>query len=293
MKTSIIGIGNWGTNLLKELDKQSEVVYACHTGSIKNAEILSQYPNIRLITDPNIIWNDKEVEAVIIATPTNTHFELGKKSLKAGKHLFLEKPGCESGMELKELCEMAENRVLKFAVGYEFPHHVAAQKIRGLIDGHKILSIHFNWLKWGTFKDSSIPHLLCHDISLAKYWGIEPFRVIAVEKEKIISDTDILKVEFESDGTKIYSSINRTSPIKQKMVTINADKSSYAWNGEELFEVDKENQSLKEIELVGASPVEAEMRDFLGSVKKSGDPLVNGRFALQVYRTIEEVQNFD
>jgi predicted dehydrogenase len=110
--------------------------------------------------DLNQVWNDPEVEAVFIATPTQTHFGIADRALEAGKHVFLEKPGTTSSADLEKLVNKAKEKRLSFAVGYEFPHHPAVKKLKELIAGKPLKSLHFEWQKWGTFKDSAIPHLL-------------------------------------------------------------------------------------------------------------------------------------
>src|SRR5437868_5512719 len=113
MKVAIIGTGRWGKVLLGEISKLAEVKYQCD----------SKF-------DLSQVWNDPEIKAVFVATPTSTHFEIANKVLDSGKHLFLEKPGTTNSADLGKLVEKAEEKKLKFAVGYEFPHHPAVQKLK-------------------------------------------------------------------------------------------------------------------------------------------------------------------
>ena len=175
MKTALIGIGRWGTILKGELSKISEIKYICDSKS-----------------DLNQVWNDPEVEAVFIATPTETHFKIANRALEAGKHVFLEKPGTDSSEKLEKLVRLAKERSLKLAVGYEFPHHPAVKKLKELISDKQIKSIHFSWQKWGTFKDNAVIHLLCHDISVMKYLGFENLSPLDHKRTKVISDSDFI-----------------------------------------------------------------------------------------------------
>src|SRR5882724_6338045 len=158
---ALIGVGLWGKNLLKEFSAHTDVTWVCHKGSGESATFLTEnYPNIPSTTSYADILNDSSVEAVVVATPTVTHFEIGMAVLQANKHLFLEKPGCTQSHELEQLCVEAEKRNLVFTVGYEFVHHPARKKISELIGSEAVRNIHAEWFKWGTFADSAIPHLL-------------------------------------------------------------------------------------------------------------------------------------
>ncbi|MEK7227318.1 MAG: Gfo/Idh/MocA family oxidoreductase [Patescibacteria group bacterium] len=262
MKVALIGIGRWGNVLLGELSKIAEVKYTCDSKS-----------------DLAAVFADLEVRAVFIATQTETHFEIASKALKAGKHVFLEKPGTTSSGDLEKLVRLAEANKLKFAVGYEFPHHPAVQKLKELMAGKKIKALRFDWLKWGTFKDDAVKHLLCHEVSIAKYLEIK-LKPISCNKIKIISNSDIVETFFDN----AESLINRVSPIKQKTVTIIMENVAYIWSNDELFEISGEE--LKKMELPQTTPVANELNDFLNSET----PLCNGEFALDVYEIVEQVE---
>ncbi len=261
MKVALIGVGRWGTILKGELSKIAEIKYAFDSKS-----------------DLNQVWNDPEVEAVLIATPTETHFEIASRALEAGKHVFLEKPGTDSSEKLEKLVKLAEEKSLKFAVGYEFPHHPAVKKLKELITGKKIKSVHFNWQKWGAFKDDAVMHLFCHEVSIAKFLGFE-VKPELLEKTGVISDSDI--VEIESGNIKFR--INRVSPVKQKIITVLTDNGNYIWSNNNLFEIVREE--LREIVLPQTTAVSAEIADFL----YSKIPLCNAQFALEIYKIIEQV----
>jgi len=273
MKTAIIGIGRWGSVLLKQLRNQSEVKYGCDSKS-----------------DLDKVFNDPEVDAVFVSTPTSTHFDIARRVLESEKHLFLEKPCTENSVDLEKLVNISKEKNLKFAVGYEFPHHPACQKLRSLISEKKIKSIHLEWYKWGTFIDNTVRHLLCHDVSVLKSLGITGLSPALHHKTKIISDTDIIWTDFKNDqNIYIESNINRVSAFKNKAITVLIEDGGFLWNNDELFEINKEKEELKKIEIDEITPVAAEISDFLTSVKENRQPLINGEFALAIYKVIEQI----
>ncbi|HEY4515896.1 MAG TPA: Gfo/Idh/MocA family oxidoreductase [Candidatus Paceibacterota bacterium] len=268
LKVAMIGIGRWGKILLGELGTQAEVKYECDSK-----------------TDLVTVFSDPEVQAVFIATPTNTHFDIASKALEADKHVFLEKPGTTDSNDLEKLVRKAEEKNLKLAIGYEFPHHSAAKKLRELLKSKKMKNMFFEWHKWGTFNDDAVMHLLCHEISIAKSLGIELVPV-SCKYTKVISNSDILETAFKHD---IKSVINRASPIKQKTLTVLTLEGGYIWNNDDLFEINTETRVLDKIDLPETTPVAEEISDFLSAIKENREPKTDGQFALEIYKIIEKV----
>jgi len=288
-KIAIIGIGKWGKNLLKEYAVQADVTWCAYKGDLQTKNFLEEfYPMIHITTSYEDIFNDPAVEAIVVATPTSTHFEIGKKVLEAGKHLFLEKPGCSDSSELEKLCEEAEKNDLIFTVGYEFVHHSAWQKIRELIPTKNIRSIHMEWFKWGTFSESTITNLLCHDISLLKCYtpDVIPKNISLTE---VISDSDIIHITFNCSPFTSTSYINRVSPEKKKTITVVSDELTLIWNNNELFSIDAGENKLVPIEIDAQSAIHFEIKDFLQSITEKKKPRTDCRFALEVFKTTEKL----
>ncbi|MFZ3019971.1 MAG: Gfo/Idh/MocA family oxidoreductase [Minisyncoccia bacterium] len=291
-KIAIVGVGRWGKNLLKELDKQADVIWACHGGSEESKKFLVEnYPAIKETDNLQDIINDSFVESVIVATPTNTHFDIATKILDSGKNLFLEKPATTNSTLLETLMNKAGDKNLKFVVGYEFPHHPIAKKIKELIANKNVTSMHFEWNKWGAFYDDAVPHLLSHDISIIKYFGIKEVKFISHKRTKVISDSDIIETEFLGNKkTYIKSYINRVSTDKRKVITVVLEDKSYIWNNDDLFEINTETNTSNKIDVEHMAPTTLEIEDFLHSIKENAKPLTDGEFALEVYEIIEQVK---
>ena len=265
MKVAIIGVGKWGQVLLKELKAQVEVKYECDSK-----------------TDLRKVFSDPEIEAVVIATPTETHFDIASRALDAHKHAFLEKPGTTKRSDLEKLVNKAREKNLKFAIGYEFPHHPAIQKIKELIKGKEIKFIRLEHQKWGTFKDSVVRNSLCHDVSILKYLGIKT-DTPTINKIGIVTEADILATRF---GSNVMSIINRVSPLKLRTILVKLENNSYLFSNDELFEI--VGEELKKIDLPLTTPVTAEITDFLSAIRDNREPTINGKFALEVYKVIEK-----
>ena len=88
----IIGIGNWGKNLIRDLSKYGHIEKCSSTGSQNNIRwVKNNYPSVKYVSDKNKIFNDNKINVVVISTPIKTHYSLVKKALLAKKHVFVEK----------------------------------------------------------------------------------------------------------------------------------------------------------------------------------------------------------
>lgn len=299
IKTAIIGIGRWGRNLLREFNEQSNVIWACHRGSPESLKTLESYPHIKSTVNLDDVFRDQSVQAVAIATPTETHFELTMPALRAGKHVFLEKPGTDSYEKLEKLCLEADNRNLRLAVGYVFVHHPAAKKLKELLGEDGVSDAIFEWHKMGTFGNDIITNLVSHDLALVEFWEVfKNSRSPKISVDKMARDIsgflNIIRLKLESTET-VDISVNRISPDKRKALTLLSDRAEYVWLNDNLFEVDLTDlkNPLREINLPKVSALGEEVRDFLLAVEHERDPLANGRFGLDVWKMINKIRKSD
>ena len=130
-KIAIIGLGKWGRNLLREFSKIS-CVTKCHTrGNQKNISWLRKnYPKVVHTTSIRDILTDKNIDAVVISTPINSHFKIARNALEAGKHVFVEKPMTNTIVEAKQLLKIAKSKNLNLFVGHIFLHNEIFKKIK-------------------------------------------------------------------------------------------------------------------------------------------------------------------
>ena len=110
-KIAIIGLGKWGKNLIRDVSKISCVKKCSSLGNSNNIKWLKKkYPSIQYTYNLKEIFADKEIDAVIIATPINTHYNLVKKALLAKKHVFVEKPLSSTLSNAEELIKIAKKQ---------------------------------------------------------------------------------------------------------------------------------------------------------------------------------------
>jgi len=133
----VIGYGYWGPNLVRNFaDIPSvDLRWVCDLQTERLARLRLRYPAVQITEDMNTVLADPKVDAVAIATPVSTHFDLAMQALKAGKSVFVEKPITATSEEAQRLIEEADKRGLVIAVDHTFIHTGAVKKLRELIKG--------------------------------------------------------------------------------------------------------------------------------------------------------------
>jgi predicted dehydrogenase len=102
-------LGHWGPNLARNFADLAELTWLCDVAP-ERTDVASRYPQARFTADFDEMVGDAELDAVVIATPVPTHFELAKRALDAGKHVLVEKPPAMKGHEMDELVALASER---------------------------------------------------------------------------------------------------------------------------------------------------------------------------------------
>ncbi|HYN86218.1 MAG TPA: Gfo/Idh/MocA family oxidoreductase [Pyrinomonadaceae bacterium] len=181
----VIGYGYWGPNLVRNFMEApgSEVVSVSDLSAERLAPLASRYPTVRATTDYRDLLRDARVDAVVIATPVASHFELAMAALAAGKHVLVEKPLAANSEQSLRLVEEAERRGLVLMVDHTFIYTGAVRKIRELITGGALGQIYYYdsvRINLGLFQHdvNVIWDLAVHDLSIMDY--VLPARPVAV-----------------------------------------------------------------------------------------------------------------
>jgi predicted dehydrogenase len=141
----VAGYGYWGPNLVRNFAEASAVrVLAVSDRRRDRLEVCARrYPGIRTTTEFRDLLDDPAIEAVVIATPVNTHFALAQAALRAGKHVFVEKPMTETSEEGERLIDEAERRGLTLMVDHTFVFTPAVQKINEPLSENAIGDVYY------------------------------------------------------------------------------------------------------------------------------------------------------
>jgi len=288
-KLGIIGIGNWGKNLVRELSKIHCIKKCSSNGNLKNIRWLKKnYPSIQYVSDSKEIFADKEINAIIIATPINTHYKLVKKALLSKKHVFVEKPISTNLSEAEELIEIAKKNNLLLFVGHIFIFNEIFKKLIQISNRENITHLNFLWNKFGTFDEDIFLNLISHDLSIILALFGKPKKIKLINKFGVISKCDVVTLILELPNKKTCQiHVNRCSNHKQKYVTIFTQKNIYVWDDLSLFKNNKKTNSFKLVFQSKYTPLEIECKEF---VKKLNETNISSEFANIAKDVIQVIQ---
>jgi predicted dehydrogenase len=240
LKCAILGFGYWGPNLVRNFNSVADckVKYVCDFREERLSLVNKQYQNIITTKDFDEVLNDTEVDAVIIATPVFTHFELAKKALLKGKNVLLEKPMTSTSKEAYELFELAQKVNKLIMVDHTFLYTGAVQKMKQLIESGSIGNVKYfdsTRINLGLFQPdiNVLWDLAPHDISILNYLIQEtPYSVNATgvsHTNNGIENIAYLTVNYKS-GFISHFNCSWTSPVKIRTMLIGGDQKMMLFN---------------------------------------------------------------
>ena len=203
-----IGVGYWGPNLLRNLvsNNECEVKTVVDFSEDRRKFVQGLYPNIITTDQIEDVFNDSEVEAIVIATPVASHFELSMKSLEAGKHILVEKPMATAVEDVQKIGNLADKKKLIAMVGHTFLFNSAVCYVKGIIDSGELGDIRYIYsqrVNLGRIRNDvdALWNLAPHDISIIQYWLDEPEPIQVTRNgmdyvQKGIDDVVFINVEY-------------------------------------------------------------------------------------------------
>ncbi|TMK77387.1 MAG: Gfo/Idh/MocA family oxidoreductase [Actinobacteria bacterium] len=308
------GLGFWGPNVARNFSELAELSWLCDLSPELLAEAAGRYPGVRSTADFGDLLADPELDAVSIATPVITHYELARQALLAGKHVFVEKPPAQSSAEADELYALAEERGLVFMPGYLLLYHPAVAKLKELIkEGGlgEVLYLYGNRQNLGQIRrdENALWSLGAHDLSVMLYLvGEEPTEAWARGESFLregVEDVVFCYLRFPS-GVVAHMHLSWLDPQKmRKLTVVGRDKMAVFDDMEQErkltvhdkgpvlrpaseWQVRTGDIHIPRVE--NEEPLRLECRHFLSLVAGSGDRLGPARDGLAVVRTLEQLQ---
>jgi len=172
-----LGCGYWGPNLLRNFSAlaNSRVKYVVDASAERRNFVQNNFPQTKTLETHQPALDDPEIDAVVIATPAATHFELALAALQAGKHVFVEKPMATKAAEVDELARCAKERGLVVMVGHTFIYNSAVRYVKKMIDAGDLGEIRYIYsqrLNLGRIRSDidALWNFAPHDISIIQYW---------------------------------------------------------------------------------------------------------------------------
>jgi predicted dehydrogenase len=319
VQIGVVGLGYWGPNLARNLQERPETELAglCDLDRERLERVGKRYPAATCYRSLDEMLSDPGIEAVAVATPVSTHHPIASASLRAGKHVFVEKPLASSSREAASLIELAEHEGLVLMPGHTFLYSPPVAMIRELIRAGELGEIYFistSRVNLGLHQpDASVAwDLGPHDFSILRYWLEEtPSHAHAHARSCIfpgVPDVAFISLDFPS-GTIAHvelswlapSKLRRTAIVGSRKMVVYDDTSNEPVRVFDSGIVPDDPETFGEYRLTyrtgdivsphleASEPLGLEMQDFWQAIRHGAVPVSSPALGLEVVRMIEAV----
>ena len=319
VRIGVVGLGYWGPNLARNLADTSafNLAYLCDSRQEALDPSEGRYPGARCTTDFDELLRDDELEAIAIATPVSTHHGLALSALRAGKHVFVEKPLAGSSSEVRQLTEAAEEHGRVLMPGHTFLYSPPVTTIKALVDSGDLGEIYFissSRVNLGLHQSdvSVVWDLGPHDFSILRYWlGALPSEVSALSRSCLlpgIPDVCFINMAYPS-GTIAHVELSWLAPGKLRRTAIVGSKKMVVYDdtSNESVRIFDAGANIPEPETFGeyrlsyrtgdivsprieaTEPLSLELADFASAIREGTDLVSSPAVGLDVVRTAEAV----
>lgn len=323
---ALVGAGHWGPNLLRNFTDHpsTEVRWVVDRDAARLAEVAKRYPGVRVAARVDEALADPAVDAVVIATPTGTHYSLARQVLESGRHVLVEKPITAEVAQGEHLCELADDRGLVLMVGHVFVYNPGVERVKEYIDRGDLGRVYYVSMQrtnLGPIRTDVNAgwDLASHDISIANHWfDSEPLCATATGGTWIndgIEDAVFATLRYPND-VLVHLHASWLNPRKARDITVVGERRMLVLDDMNLTEplrvYDKgvtDDRTTTEFADTFASfrasiregditiprvalgePLKVECDHFVECVLTGGVPRTSGRRGLAVVRALEALQ---
>ncbi len=317
VRLGILGCGYWGPNLIRNFHDlpQSKVATVCDLNEERLRPLAKKYAGVQLTTRYDELLRDRTIDAVVVATPISTHYELASRAIRAGKHVLVEKPLSATTREGERLVRLARRSRKILMVGHTFEYNPAVIKVKEFLERgelgrvYYIDSVRVNLGLYQSDGRNVLWDLAPHDISIILYWiGKTPKRVSAWGRSFVkqgVEDVAFVRLEF-GGGTLAHLHVSWLSPTKIRRITAVGDKKMVVYDDLESVEkikvadhgahLDPSSTELRvgyrmgdivspRVEVV--EPLSRECQHFIECILHHRRPKTDGENGIQVVRVLE------
>jgi predicted dehydrogenase len=322
IKVGVIGYGYWGPNLVRNFMEApgSTVVAVCDLRTERLAQLRIRYPTIHTVSDADVLFNDPSLDAIVIATPVSSHFELALTALQANKHVLVEKPLAANSEQCIQLMEEAARRERVLMVDHTFVYTGAVIKIRELINSNALGDIYYYdavRVNLGLFQHdvNVIWDLAIHDLSIMDY--VLPAKATAVSATGIShipgQPENVAYITLFFDNPQIaHVHVNWLTPVKVRHTLIGGSEKMILYDDLEPSEkvkiydkgvtISQSPEAVYEMlvsyrsgdmwapRLDGTEALQTEVLHFIDCIENKKQPETDGQAGLRLVRTVEAAE---
>ena len=317
---AVVGFGYWGPNVVRNIAERPELrlLGVCECDRSRAADVSRRYPGLAVEQEFDALLLDPRIQAVSIATPPRTHYDLARRALQAGKHVMVEKPLATTVAQAEELIEIAADAERVLMPGHTFVYSPPVNKVRELIQSGELGDVYFitsSRMNLGLYQsDGVISDLAPHDLSILLYWLERPVTHIAVAGQSVfqhgVPETAFLSMTF-AGGTTANVQISWLAPRKMRQMVVvgsrrmvqyedtSSDESVRIYDrGMEVstteapatfgeYQLTYRSGDIVVPRLEPAEPLGLELADFARAITTGEEPRSNGALGLEVVRVLE------
>ena len=320
LNVAVVGYGYWGPNLVRNVTASSAMRLAalCERDSGRADAFRARMPGITIESDFDQLLLDPSVDAVVVATPPNTHYALCKRALLAGKHVLVEKPLAKTSAQARELIELASQRGLVIMPGHTFLYSPAVNKVRELIHNDAVGEVYFVTsarMNLGNYQpDGVVCDLAPHDLSILMHWLDRPVVQVSASARNIfqenVPETAFITLTFEG-GTRANVQVSWLAPRKMRQMLIVGSRRMISYDDTlsdepvRLYDRGMEfstPESFGEYQLTyrsgdviiprvePAEPLALELHDFARAILTGSTPVSHAQLGLEVVSAMEAIE---
>jgi predicted dehydrogenase len=315
-RLGLVGLGYWGPNLARNLGDLGELRWLCDASPDALDRYGDRYPEARTTTSYEELLGDPELEAIVVATPAITHYELSKRALEAGKHVLVEKPPAMNAAEAEDLVATAEEHGVVLMPGHLLLYHPAVRTVKELIgkgDLGEVLCVYSNRQNLGKIRtdENALWSLGVHDLSVILHLlEEEPSEAWAHGNSFLtpgVEDVVFCYLRFPS-GKIAHMHLSWLDPHKMRRITVVGREKMVVFDDMELErkvtiyekgpwqpterygEWQTRTGDTYSPKISSDEPLRLECEHFLALVRGEGDPLQAARDGVAVVRVLEQLQ---
>lgn len=319
----LVGFGYWGPNLARNFSSHEDcqLIAICETNQDRAEFAGRRYPYARVTDNYQDLLENQEINAIVIATPVDSHFQLVKDALRAHKDVLVEKPIARSVAEAKELVEVSHKNGCILAVDHTFLFTGAVRKIKEIIDSGdlgEILYIDSVRINLGLFQQdvNVIYDLAPHDLSIVTYLiDDNPIYVRAMgacHAQTSLENIAYLHLEY-ANGMIAHFHLNWLAPVKIRRFLIGGTNKMIVYDDLEGSEkvrvydkgiivtendidalykikVDYRTGDMVAPKLLHREALNVEVEDFVACINNRSQPISDGNSGIKILRILEAAQ---
>ncbi len=311
---AVIGCGSWGKNIVRNFYELGVLNTVCDLNPNTLSSIRTKFPAVKITSDFDKVLSSNAIKAVAIATPAVTHYTIAKKTILAGKDVFVEKPLAMNTKQAEELIELAKRKNKILMIGHILQYHPALIKLKEMVEQGalgKIEYIYSNRLNIGKLRteENILWSFAPHDISaILMLLEEEPVKVSSFGGSYItegVYDVTLTTVEFKN-GIKGHIFVSGLHPYKEQKLIIVGTKAMVVFDDlskEKLFvyphRIEYKSGKIPVAQKVehypvaveDREPLKEELKHFMECINKRKTPRTDGKEGLRVLKVLEEAEN--